>query len=389
MRWLALVLLTACSFPFDGSDLHGKPTPPVSGVCRATRMHILSFKPSSATTVSTGNGALAAGRFHGAHLDVAVIGSDDNLLYIVPGNGDGTLGGAASYPTQKNPSALTIEDFDGDGHLDVAVVNHDSNSLSVFFNAGDGTFPMRTDIQTRSAPARVIAGDVNGDGAPDLLVASGTDNLIALHLNQRSGRAAFAAPTSTLPFPSGGTIGLALGDLNGDAALDVAACSFGGGGFSFFLNSAGSFPSRSDVPDPQDNIRSNNLVVGDLTGDGVADVLVENAQGATLSLFVNSGKGSFPRPPTFYTSGAGLSDLAICDFNGDGKQDIATVGTDSYSFEVLLGNAGGTLDPPLSTKVIGDKPVAFVTGDFDGDDQPDLAVWNTAGELRVMLNQSN
>jgi hypothetical protein len=126
--------------------------------------------------------------------------------------------------------------------------------------------------------ATLTSGDVNGDGAADLVLTDGGPHLAVL-FNTTVGPGTtptFGAPmaleTSTplvwTPRPIQ-TANAAIGDLNGDGTADLIAAMNDGGIASFFQTSAGfrwlDFPQWT---------ASEWLAIGDLNGDGRLDAVV-------------------------------------------------------------------------------------------------------------------
>jgi hypothetical protein len=115
------------------------------------------FDPSKlffeAPTFPTGRSdyAIATGDFNGdGKLDLVTTDQDDNLVYILLGNGDGTFGPPVSFATSRSPSSVAVGDFNGDGKLDLAVAAEfptmGVGSVSILLGNGDGTFQPPTRI---------------------------------------------------------------------------------------------------------------------------------------------------------------------------------------------------------------------------------------------------
>jgi FG-GAP-like repeat/Abnormal spindle-like microcephaly-assoc'd, ASPM-SPD-2-Hydin len=178
------------------------------------------------TTFPVGNNAtwVALGDFRNSgKLDLAV--TTGTSVAILLGNGDGTFGPAVDYPTAAGPTMVLAADFNGDGKLDLATANYTytAQNVSILLGNGDGTFQAAVDypIPTFGAPSFLAVGDFNGDGKPDLAVMTGllANAQIDVSILVGNGDGTFQ-PAVT--FGTRGKGGLAIADLNGDGAADIA-----------------------------------------------------------------------------------------------------------------------------------------------------------------------
>jgi len=113
------------------------------------------------------------------------------------------------------------------------------------------------------------------------------------------------------------------------------------------------------------------VVVGDLNGDGKADLIIPGSLGNTVSALLGNGDGTF-KTATNYTVGTNPLSIAIGDFNGDGKVDLAVA--DSYGVSVLSGNGDGTFQSATNYVTGFGGGFSVAVGAFKGDGRASLAV---------------
>lgn len=122
--------------------------------------------------------------------------------------------------------------------------------------------------------------------------------------------------------------------------------------------------------------------VGDITGDGAADLLARKATNGRLYRYAGDGKGGLSRGALVGTGFAGISSLGSAgDLDGDGRADL--VGLRGGNLVLVRGLPGGGVAAPTT---IGTRwNVAWVrgVGDLTGDGRPDLAAATTKGVLNV------
>jgi cysteine-rich repeat protein len=179
--------------------------------------------------------------------------------------------------------------------------------------------------------ATVAVGHVTGTAAADALVAAtqqrkagqqvGAVNVFAGHLvSGTTYDLATDIPTATLlgedAYDVAGTA-LALGDVNGDGVLDIGVCAAGadgpaedrdGAGVTYVVLGRAALSGTIDLA--QANIilhgaaardlmgnHPNNLALGDIDGDGLADVAVGSFRGGTSGSLTSPGRVDFfPSP---------------------------------------------------------------------------------------------
>jgi FG-GAP-like repeat/FG-GAP repeat len=170
---------------------------------------------------------------------------------------------------------------------------------------------------------------------------------------------------------------VAIGDLNGDGKADLATADRGNRRVSVLLNKGkGTFGARRDYGAGRS---PSSVAIGDLNGDGTGDLVTANCKATTVSVLLNMGDGRF-QPKVDYSTGSHPCSVAIGDLDGDGKPDLATTSS------VLLNSGDGSFQTRRNYNVNGASDLAI--GDLDGDGKRDLATANGGG-VSVFLNKGD
>src|SRR5262249_17983909 len=86
-----------------------------------------------------------------------------------------------------------------------------------------------------------------------------------------------------------------------------------------------------------------SVLLADLNGDGIHDLVVADRLGNDISVFQGKANGTFSRTPSSISAGFEPDAIAVGDFNSDGILDLAVANQGSNDVSILNGaiNAAG------------------------------------------------
>jgi len=227
------------------------------------------------------------------------------------------------------------------------------------------------------------AGDLNGDSYADLVVTSS-----GLSIMLGNGDGTFRAPV--LIVPGTGPQAVAIGDVTGDGLADLVVAYNSGSVWVLPGDGDGGFADPLVI----DGLPSIVYVAtADLDGDGLLDIVTTSFDAGSVSVLLNDGGGSFTRND--YAAGYYPLSVSIADVNDDTIPDLV-VGNDhdatsTYgAVSVLLGDGSGGFGAPTMYSTGGGYSVHTAVADFNGDGLPDIAASNfSSGSVSVLMNNGD
>jgi Subtilase family/FG-GAP-like repeat/FG-GAP repeat len=197
-------------------------------------------------------------------------------------------------------------DVSGDGYADLLAIDLAGRLLYYPNNSSTnaGHLPFTTPVVIgsgwygpQSNISLVTAGDVNGDGYTDL-VATTTSGALLLYTNNRTSNAGHP------PYGTGQVIGsgwksfnnVVLGDVSGDGYADIIATRVSDGSLWYYpnniLSNPGHMPFNTGIEIASGVQYAAGLGAGDVNGDGYAD-LVTSSLGVIQPNLVPAGNSNF------------------------------------------------------------------------------------------------
>jgi len=297
-----------------------------------------------------------------------------------------------SFATSTGPRTVALVDLDADGRPEMVTANYDSSTISVLRNTSvagqisSNSFAPRFDLPAGAGTHGLAVTDLDGDGRPDLATANAVGASLSLFRNFGSGPVAsnsFAAVV-TIPGPDNAHF-IRAADLDADGRAELLVTSYLGQTLTVYRNQAnpGSLTSSSFAAGVTRALagRGHTISLGDLNGDARVDIAVDTEIGDSIALFQNqSAPGGFTSnslaarvdlPAGWNAWGSSVGDL-----DGDGRPDIIFANTYDDNISIYR-NVSPTTNPPVACAPTPPGLVASWRAEGDAVD----SVSDTAGAL--------
>jgi fibronectin type 3 domain-containing protein len=246
--------------------------------------------------------------------------------------------------------------------------------------AAAGLFAPYQSYPVGSWPEAVAIGDVTGDGRADVAMTTSyyfdPANDFRLWIFAQATDGTLEPPVSyaTASTYTHRAESVAIGDITGDGRADVVL-GLGGLGIQVFpQDPSGALGTPTFTPTTD----SDWIRLGQLDGDGRLDLAGAGWGSNTVSVLLNDGGGGLAAPTAYPAQHGGWDDLEVGDVTADGRDDLVVMSGQSYAvpnLSVLAQLPGGGFGPAAEYDVGTDVNTNGIgVGDVNGDGRNDVVV---------------
>ncbi|MBX6311882.1 MAG: VCBS repeat-containing protein [Isosphaeraceae bacterium] len=315
--------------------------------------------------------SLAAGDFNGdGRTDLAYYGTPAELIVLF-NDGSAQFGRPKRFPVGEaveSPVALAVGDLNRDGRADLALL---APSEIVMILQGDQGLGEPEHLPHACGNPRILkAVDLDGDGGDDLVILDGGhDDPVRVRFATEGGK---LGPEQRFSVETPRAI--ACGEVDGKKGVELLTIEAQSGRakvLGLVDSDEEQAPQRGRLifyPLPRGDERGRSLAVGDLDGDGRADVVATDPANAQFLVYCQ-GKTGLGAGQSFPGLVGGKA-VQVADLDGDGKGEVIVLSESEKQIarSVLEGER---LSFPAPLPIRG-EPVALEVADLDGDKAPEI-----------------
>jgi len=283
-------------------------------------------------------------------------------------------------------ATVAAGDVTGDGYSDlvVSLAGRGSPTVEVIDGrTGQVAWQFLAYSPDFTGGVSVAIGDVTGDGHADIITGAGAGGGPNVKVFDGVTRQEVRSFFAFVPHFTGGAR-VAAGDVNGDKRADIAvAAGFGGGPVVAVFDGATGAPLATIVNGDPSSAVGATVAMGDLTGDGRADLVVGSGGGIPVVRVYDLTHGTdfVGQFPPYDSGFSGPVWVAVGDVTGDGRPDVVTgAGTGGGSNTRVFDGLTFTLIQSWMAYTPDFRGgVLVTTADFDGDGRAEVVTGAGAG----------
>jgi predicted outer membrane repeat protein len=310
------------------------------------------------------------GDFNGDGLQDAAMTAPNHLLVYLQDSDGSLLMPPVDYAAGTDPYSIAVGDLNHDGRDDIVVPDYATDTIGVYLQQPDGTLADMTVYAAGSGPVAVAVGDLNDDGLDDIAVENLDSENIGVYIQNAAGGLNPMALYTT----SGIGYDLVIADVNGDNRDDLLSTIYTSSTLHlavFRQDDDGTLSAPVNYSIECGGCYAFGVDVGDVTGDGLADVVEsygDSRPGSNIAVFAQGIDGGL-LPAVIYSAYDRPGPVKLADVDLDGLTDVVVAHDSAEAFSVYLQQDDGTLgvytlfDLPMDYYL----PQSLTIGDLNHD----------------------
>ncbi len=294
---------------------------------------------------------IVVGHFTSSGFDDIAVADNNDRVFVIRGNGDGTFGNAVALnslqvPAGTYPTYLATSTINGSSYLFVS--GYSSNKILIFKLDSAGTLRRQKSLSGVPGADQILLAKLNQDGALDLAVANKKANFVTIFRGNGDGTFKFASRVALKNQLTGKlqSVGLTVGDFNGDNAPDLAVADYGPNNQSLgTINILENTSSRSGRISFK-NVRNINFprqplvnVVSVNLGDAFPGLAVTNNLAGEVDLLHNRGSFRFVKGARVIlgdkSNPVGMIAANLPGLNNSMNLDLIVANSDAQTLSIL------------------------------------------------------
>lgn len=313
--------------------------------------------------------AFAAAGFVVSRTDTVATPRDQSTAALVKAGGLRSFDIMPLETVSETSSNASIGDLNGDRHPDIVLVKgrHWQVTSRLFFGDGKEHFTPGPALPSKAVKSYSASlADMTGSGHKDMVLSNDEPDPKLVLVGDGKGHFTIGGSYGDPKWP---TRNAAVGDLNGDAHPDIAVANRQMTSFVCFNDGKLQFDCRP----LEDSPSAATVAIADMNGDGANDVIYACRDSCQSRVYLNDGKGNFPRRGAWGPSQSSTRAMAVADVDGDGRLDIAACPEELGCF-VYLNDGRGTFGSGMQFQAPKALPYSMIAADLNGDHRPEILV---------------
>jgi len=231
----------------------------------------------------------------------------------------------AYHPRFNGGLNVASADFDGDGQADIVTVPKSAGGphVRIFDQKGNVLYQFMAFPDSWRGGLSVAAADFNGKGKADIVIGTGKGNSNLIRIFSAPGNLEYQFSPYEPSYLGG--LNVAAGDVNGDGQAEIVVAPQDNSNLPIRIFNKFGLKLWEFKPYPWLFKGGVSLAVGDVNGDGQADIVTAPGQGGGPQVRVFTAQGKLLRQfMAFDKTFRNGVNLAVGDVDGDGTKDIVT-----------------------------------------------------------------